>query len=99
MGWLLRADFPPFFFDFLEVTEPISLVFIFSDIFTVFKGLGMFFSSDIPVRYSSLLGILACFGVTLRYSVLNSYWVTSEIAYSVRTLESKSSAHNLVSLE
>ena len=67
--------------------------------FNVLKGLEMFSNPAMHVRYSLLLGTLTYFGVTVRYFVLKLYWVTSEIAYSVRTLESKSSAHNLVSLE
>ena len=61
----------------LEATEPISLMFMFSEMFTVLKGLGMFSSPDMPVRSSSLLLILACFGVTVGYSILKLYRVTS----------------------
>ena len=39
LGWLLRADFLNFFLDCLEATEPISLMFIFAEMFTVLKGL------------------------------------------------------------
>ena len=65
-------------------------MFIFSEMFTTLKGLDMFSSSALPVRYSSLLVSLTFFGVTLRYSVLKLYWVTYYIAYSVRTLEENS---------
>ena len=66
--------------------------------FTVLKGLGMFSSPDMPVIYSSLLLILTYFGVTVGYSVLKLYWVTSYIASAVRTLEAKSSAPSSVNL-
>ena len=58
----------------------------------------MFSNPAMHVRYSLLLGNLTYFGVTVRYFVLKLYWVTSEIAYSVRTLEAKSSAPISLSL-
>ena len=58
----------------------------------------MFSSPAIPARFSLLLGSLTCFGGTIRYSVLKLYWVASEIACAVITLEAKSSAPSLVSL-
>ena len=47
-------DFPPFFLACLEATDPISLMFIFKDMFNVLKGLYMFSSLASLVR-SSLL--------------------------------------------
>ena len=66
--------------------------------FNVLKGLEMFSSPYMPVRYSLLLVILTCFGVTVGSYVLKSYWVTSEIASAARNLEAKSSAPSSVSL-
>ena len=76
----------------------ISLMFICADMFTVLKRLEMFSSPDIPLISSLLQGSLKCFGVTVRSSVLNSYWVTPDIVSAVITLEDKSSAPNSVSL-
>ena len=73
-------------------------MFTFYGMFTFLKGLEMFSNPAMHVRYSLLLGILTYFGVTVRYFVLKLYWVTSEIAYSVRTLEAKSSAPISLSL-
>ena len=73
MGWLIRADFTLFFFSYLEVTETISLMFIFADMFTVLKELEIFSSPDMPVRSYSLHSSLTCFGVTVRSSILKSY--------------------------
>ena len=87
-----------FLFACLEATEPISLVFIFSEMFTVLKGLEMFSSLAMPERSSLLLGIMTFFGVTVIFSVLKSYWVTSEIASDVKTLEARSSDPSSVSL-
>ena len=67
--------------------------------FTVLKGSEMFSSPAMPVRSYLLIGILTCFSVTVRYSVLKPYWVNSDIASSVRTLEAKSSAPSSVSLD
>ena len=73
-------------------------MFIFSEIFTVLKGLEMFYSPAMPVRYYLLLGSLMCFGVTVRFSILKSYWVTSDIAYALKTLEARSYDPSSVSL-
>ena len=73
-------------------------MFIFSEIFTVLKGLDMFSSPDMPVRSYLLLGSLACFGVTLRFSVLKLYCVTYEIVSYVKNLYSRYSAPSSVSL-
>ena len=54
LGWLIRAGFLPFLFACLEATETISLMFTFADMFTILKGLEMFSSPAMPVRYSSL---------------------------------------------
>ena len=98
LGWWLREDFPLSLFACLEAKDPISLMFTFGEMFTVLKGSEIFSSPDIPARYSSFLGSLTCFGVMVRYSVLKSYWVTSDITSAVRTLEAKSSAPSSVSL-
>ena len=64
----------------------------FAYMFTVLKGLWIFSSSAMPVRYSSFLESLTCFGVTVRSSGLKSYWVTSDISSAVRTIVERSSA-------
>ena len=51
----------------------------------------MFSIPDMPVGSYLLQGSLTCFYVTVRSSGLKSYWVTSEIAFSVRTLVGRSS--------
>ena len=89
---MLRSDFLPFFFVCIEATEPISRISTLAEIFTVLKGLEMFSSPAITVRFLSLHGSLTFFGVTVIYSGLKSYWVTSEIASTLRTLVSRSSA-------
>ena len=68
-----QSRLSPFFFAFLEVTEPISLMFTFEEMFTVLKGLEMFSSTTMRVRYYLLLGSLACFGVTVISSMLKSH--------------------------
>ena len=73
LKWLLRADFLPFLFAFLEAIKTISLMFIIEEMFTILKGLGVFSSPDMPVRYYLLHGSLTCFGVTVSSSVLKSY--------------------------
>ena len=55
------------------MTEPISLMFTFEEMFTVLKGLEMFSSTTMCVRYYLLLGSLACFGVTVISSMLKSH--------------------------
>ena len=79
----------PFFFACLEATELISMMFTFAEVFTVLKMLEIFSSPAIPARSSLLLISMACFDITVRSSVLKSYWVTSDIASAVRTLEAK----------
>ena len=74
---LLRADFLPFFFAWLEATETISRIFTFAEIFAVLKGLEMFSSPAMPMRSSSLQGSLTFFGVTVSSSGLKLYWMTS----------------------
>ena len=97
LGFLLRADFLPFFFACLEATDPISWMCTFADMFNVLKGLEMFYSTAMPVRYYSLHGSLTCFGVTVRSSRLKLYWVTSDIASYIRSLVSRSSAPSSIS--
>ena len=88
-----------FLFACLEATEPISLMFIFSDIYTFLKGLDIFSSPTMHVRYSSLLVSMTFFGVTVRFSVYKSYWVTFEIASTVKNLEARYSSPSPVSLK
>ena len=73
-------------------------MFIFSDIYTFLKGLDIFSSPTMHVRYSSLLVSMTFFGVTVRFSVLKLYCVTSEIVSYVKNLESRYSAPSSVSL-
>ena len=59
-----------FFFACLEATNPISLIFTFAEMFTVLKGLDMFYGPAMHVRYYSLQGSLKHFVITVRSSVL-----------------------------
>ena len=52
LGWLLRADLLHFFFACLEATKTISWIFTFAEIFTILKGLEMFYGTAMPVRSS-----------------------------------------------
>ena len=54
----------------MEATDPISRMFNFAEMLTIFKGLEKFISSDMPVRSDSLHGNLACFCVTMSSSML-----------------------------
>ena len=58
----------------------------------------MFSSPYMPVRYYLLQGSLTCPVVTLRSSVLNLYWVNSEITSAVINLDTRSSPSNYASL-
>ena len=98
-GRMLCADFLPFFFAFLEATDPISLIFVLAAMFTIFKLLEIFSSPDIILRYSSLLGGLICLGVTVSSFVLKSYLLTYEIASAIRNLVARSSDPSSVNLE
>ena len=51
----------------------------------------MFSSPSIPRESLYFSGILTCLGVTVRLSILKSYWVTSEMESVVRTLDARSS--------
>ena len=53
-GWLIKADLLPFFSDFLEATDTITIMFTFADMFTFLKGLDIF-----PVQLC-LWGIFRC---------------------------------------
>ena len=62
------------------------------------KGLEILSSTAMPLHYYSLLGSLMYLGVTVRYFVLNSYCLNSEIGSAIKTLVDRSSAHSYVRL-
>ena len=37
LGWMLSANFLPFLFAFIEDTDPISMMFVLSDMFNILK--------------------------------------------------------------
>ena len=60
-----------FFFAYLDTTEPISLMFVLTEIFTILKGLDMISIPYMPLRSSSLHVSLTCLGVSVNSAVLN----------------------------
>ena len=70
---MISANFLTFFLAFIEAMDPISLIFVFAEMFTVLKWFEMFYSPIMTLHYSSLLGILTFLGVTKSSFVLKLY--------------------------
>ena len=95
---MLSANFIALFIACLEDMDPISLMFVLSEMFIILKGFDMVSSLAVTLQYSLLFGILACLGVTDIYLLLKSYLLTSDISYAVRTLDDRSSDPSSVNL-
>ena len=85
LGLTLKADFLPLFFSCLEAREPISLVFLYSALFTTLKLLDMVSIPAIHLQPSLFPGILVCLGETVRSSMLKSYWLTLDMGSKMST--------------
>ena len=70
----------------------IYLIFVYSVIFTTFKGLEIVSGSAIPLQSSSLLVILTRVVVTENSLMLKFYWLTLEISYGISTCDERNSA-------
>ena len=64
---LCLAHIFSFILSCLEAMDLIFLMYVSSRIFTTLKGLGMFYSPDMPLQSSYFLGSLMYLGVTERY--------------------------------
>ena len=76
---LLRADILFLILDCLETVDLIYVMLGISSMFTILKGLEMFYRTSIPSESLSFFVSLKCLGVTVRLSTSKSYWVTSEM--------------------
>ena len=70
---MISANFLTLLLACLEAMEPISLILVLSEMFTVLKEFDMFSSPVMNLKYYLLLGSLTCLGVTEISFVLKSY--------------------------
>ena len=72
LGLLLRSDSLFLDLDCLEAIDPISVILGRSIMFTIMKGLDIFFRTSIQQESLSFFGILTCFGVTVKWFMSKS---------------------------
>ena len=70
---MLSANFITFFLVCIESMDPISLMFLFAEMFTFLKGFEMVSVPDMPLQSYLLLDNLTFLGVTESPFVLESY--------------------------
>ena len=74
---MLRAELLFLVLDFMEANDIISVMLVISSMFTILKGVEIFPRPSTPKYYLSFFCSLTCSGVTVRFFISNSYWVTS----------------------
>ena len=73
MGLLVRYDFLFLTLTFLGEIYPTYAILGISIMFTILKGLEIFYRPYIPQEYLSCFGSLTCFGVTVKLFISKSY--------------------------